>query len=1037
MSNGLTAEWYESFARKHKLKTWKISDRYTKMNRLDLRITDALQKFKPALELIERDPLVKYSLSSRAKSELTELKKYAPSLFKEVKQPVMPIPKSQKAETSYGEYKMLGEQAGVDVKKIEAEKDKRGLWTKLFAALNAFPKAEASIQTETARQIGVEEAKKYGFLYKPPVEKGVPINLKETLKPKYQDLKAPTDYKKIWKAGLEGFINLKGSEYQDWYWVNALKETRPEWKPWQASAAGLTLDIFGDPLTTIPVGKVLSPLNKLIGGKLAATALGQGVKATKLGKYGELILKALSFRKSPVTDIATRLRREEIYGMTKTVDLLETLIKKTSSADDAIKITKYLADPKKYKLSSKLTDVADTIKKLFGDFATEESKKGILKEVLENYVPGRVPSELLGKIPRGGRISALGKELEPFQQSKVFKNILERAKAGIPTEQNIFKLTIKRASEHYKALSKLQMVDEVVGFGKKVADLTPVEKLNFVETGLKKLKGVYFEPEIARVIARVEQFSILDEPTNLILRAYDKTLNLLKGYMTVVNPGFHMRNFYSNYWLLYLKDGMKAFDPVSHLDAISIQLAKRRPNKFINIGNKIVKVDELYEMSGKLGVRRTGFIRSDVAEYLSQRIEWLLKPKAQRMLARLNPFSREFAPMKAGDIAGGFIEDNARLVGWLNDLKRGMSFEDAARNTKKFMIDYTDLSLFEKNVLKRIYPFYAWLRKNSVLQAEQLFKQTGKFALIPKLKNYIESFSEDVNDKYLPDYYEDLAAIRTPLKIGGQPLYFNPNFPWQDLSKLTRPKELISGINPMLKVPAELVLNREAYFGRDINIPGGLKPAPRYMQALENIIPFEKFLPGAEKGKEGQLYLTGRQEYLTRQIPFIYNIHKILPPEAEAEAPVKTRHLTDTLSALAGIKFFPYDEEKNKTYYYEDLISRVNAELKKKRILEEEVPTLSEYKSALKEMYGIEIGQKYDIEQINKLENLLKFTGSSAEMNLFLKLAKTPYQEEMAKTTDADVLELKRLLDKEGVTYTLDDINKILAIRKWQELMGY
>lgn len=339
-------------------------------------------------------------------------------------------------------------------------------------------------------------------------------------------------------------------------------------------------------------------------------------------------------------------------------------------------------------------------------------------------------------------------------------------------------------------------------------------------------------------------------------------------------------------------------------------------------------------------------------------------------------------------MVGGFIEDNARLVGWINDLKRGMSFDTAARNTKKFMIDYTDLSLFEKNVLKRIYPFYAWLRKNSVLQAEQLIKQTGKFALIPRLKKYIESLSEDVNDKYLPDYYEDLAAIRTPIKLGGQPLYFNPNFPWQDLSKLTRPKELISGINPMLKVPTELLLNREAYFGRDINVPGQLKPAPRYMQALENIIPFEKFLPGAERGKEGQLYITGRQEYLSRQIPFIYNIHKILPPEAEAEAPEKTKYITDTLSALAGIKFFPYDEEKNKTYYYEDLISRINAELKKKRILGEEVPTLSEYKSALKEMYGITVGQKYDIEQINKLENLLKFTGSSAEMNLLLKLAK-------------------------------------------------
>ncbi|NQT66813.1 MAG: hypothetical protein HQ569_04485, partial [Actinobacteria bacterium] len=964
-------------------------------------------------------------LPDKDKQDIQWLRTINPKLFEEQVPTKITTPESQKRETSYGEYKTFGEQAGVDTEKIEAEKDKRGFWTKLFAAVNTAPRAMSAMSAEQGRQIGADEFKKYGFLYKPPLEKGKTYTAREYLDAtkKYQDLKAPTDYKKIWKSGWEALINKKESEYQDWTWGETFKETRPDWKPWQQATAGLTVDIFGDPLTTLPVGKVFSPLNKIIGGKLAATALGQGVKASKLGKYGKLILKALSFKKAPVTDIANKLRREEIYSMTKTVDLLETLIKKTNSAEDAIAITKYLTDPKKYKLSPELTDVAGSIKKLFGEFATEETEKGILKEVLENYVPGRVPSNLMSKLPKGGKISALGAKFQPFQQPKVFKDILKRAEYGIPTEQNIFKLAVKRSSEHYKALTRLRMVDEMAEFGKKAIDLTPIEKANIknMETGFKELKELYFEPEVARVIKRIEQFSILDEPTNLLLKAYDKTLNLLKGYMTVTNPGFHMRNLYSNYWLLYLKDGVKAFDPISHVDAITIQLAKRRPDKFINLGSKIIKADELYEISGKLGVRRTGFIRSDVAESLSQRLDWLLKPKAQRIFAKFNPLSREFAPMKGGDFVGGFIEDNARLVGWVNDLKRGFSFEDAARNTKKFMIDYTDLSLFEKNVLKRIYPFYAWTRKNSILQAEQLFKQPGKFGLNAKLKNYIESFSEDVDDKYLPDYYEDLAAIRTPIKIGGQPLYFNPNFPWQDLSKLTRPRELLSGINPMLKVPAELLLNRESYFGRDINVPGQLKPAPRYMQGLGNVIPFEKFLPGAEKSKEGQLFLTGRQEYLTRQIPFIYNIHKILPPEAEAEAPVKTKYITDTLSALAGIKFFPYDEEKNKTYYYEDLISRINVELKQKRILGEDVPSISQYKSALKEMYGIAVGQKYDIEQIKKLENLLQLTGSSAETNQFLKLIKKPYQEEMSKTTDADLLEIKKMLNEMGITYSLDD----------------
>ena len=53
---------------------------------------------------------------------------------------------------------------------------------KVLSIAMAFPRAWSATQTEMVRQVGVEEAKKYGFLYKPPVEKGVPVSLKETLK---------------------------------------------------------------------------------------------------------------------------------------------------------------------------------------------------------------------------------------------------------------------------------------------------------------------------------------------------------------------------------------------------------------------------------------------------------------------------------------------------------------------------------------------------------------------------------------------------------------------------------------------------------------------------------------------------------------------------------------------------------------------------------------------------------------------------------------------------------------------------------------
>ena len=84
--------------------------------------------------------------------------------------------------------------------------------------------------------------------------------------------------------------------------------------------------------------------------------------------------------------------------------------------------------------------------------------------------------------------------------------------------------------------------------------------------------------------------------------------------------------------------------------------------------------------------------------------------------SRVNPFSLSFAPFKWSQETGSYIESSQRFQLFLHELKKmgggtnrqlwAHEIEAAKFEAKKWMLDYSDLTDFERSWMRGTFPFY-------------------------------------------------------------------------------------------------------------------------------------------------------------------------------------------------------------------------------------------------------------------------------------------------------------------------------------------
>jgi hypothetical protein len=229
--------------------------------------------------------------------------------------------------------------------------------------------------------------------------------------------------------------------------------------------------------------------------------------------------------------------------------------------------------------------------------------------------------------------------------------------------------------------------------------------------------------------------------------------------------------------------------------------------------------------------------------------------------------------------------------------RTGGDAEAALAAVMKYHFDYSDLSKFERNVMRRVIPFYTWFSRNFPLQITNIVQQPGKYAAYTHLKHNMELGVPE--DETVPSYYADLLAIRLPFSSSGSRIYATPDLPFVQLSKTLDVSQLGSQLNPVIKVPLESYTNYKLFEQRPFSATA--KSAPDTWVPLLHVLKLAngKFgLPKVYTASDGTLMMDEKQANKIESLIPVLGRARRLVPSTEKE---QDRAFTTWFSFVFGL----------------------------------------------------------------------------------------------------------------------------------------
>lgn len=441
---------------------------------------------------------------------------------------------------------------------------------------------------------------------------------------------------------------------------------------------------------------------------------------------------------------------------------------------------------------------------------------------------------------------------------------------------------------------------EYVAEARNHADALDLSTLDRITSNIDKLNS-FREPNIKQlntaIIDKSNQARLLQlqKDNSRFLQIYDKFTHFIKINQTSVMPSFHGRNKISNTFNNWLQIGADAVDVDFQRNAFKAITKQGDVDGVLKITNPdgsigMIGWDDLYKYAEEYGVIGDGFFQKEIADNAPS--QGLIK----KLPGTLDPTdTKNFKLYSYGTKIGSTIEDQDRLIHFASQVSRGMSFEEASESVTKFLFDYSELTTFEHSVMKRIIPYYTWLRKNSALQLEMMIENPKKYMYVSKVLGGIDGMVDE-NDRINTDYVNEFAKdwVQTPWHVRNpqgrlEPVLWNPNLPYMDIGRIPNifdpvgsAKDLFTQSNPLIKVPIEQLLNKNVYY--DSPIVG-----------------------------EGENQFTKRADHILSQLA-LYNAGKDLATKTGVDLGLQVMNNT------TGVKLLSYDYDKYKAMKIQEML---------------------------------------------------------------------------------------------------------------------
>ena len=427
-------------------------------------------------------------------------------------------------------------------------------------------------------------------------------------------------------------------------------------------------------------------------------------------------------------------------------------------------------------------------------------------------------------------------------------------------------------------------------------------------------------------------------------KKYDKLHNLLRAYM-IAKPGFHGRNFMSAVFMNHLsginwssyRRFMRAYWKYQEEQATAMGLTSRAKSMRQAMRGRLIDPDNVnpehvqyirtLAESGALGSGMgqvatefveqggRGAIASNIHKFVPGKGP-LSKKVAKRIgtvVDAINPANTRNLPLRLSKQFGMATETFVRGSLGFDTLLKGGNASDAFDDIMKFHFDYDDLSDFERNVVKRVVPFYTWTRKNLPLMMEQFVRRPEVFNRYMSLKKEIE-LQTDGPPGIIPKWMMRQGAIQLPFKYKGEDMFFTPDLPFKAPMELLDPAlamdpdlgimqrvEIALGsigtqITPLIKAPYEWKAKQNLWKG--YNFDGRFEVVPRAYTIIPGLMPLLEKVGAAGKTAEGEWAM---QDYtlhaMAQLLPTFTDLRRLFPDETRYQE----RAVSNWVSWLTGV----------------------------------------------------------------------------------------------------------------------------------------
>jgi hypothetical protein len=387
-----------------------------------------------------------------------------------------------------------------------------------------------------------------------------------------------------------------------------------------------------------------------------------------------------------------------------------------------------------------------------------------------------------------------------------------------------------------------------------------------------RLHGYFFTAEGAKQAqVFVRMLEEVSTPNSKALQHFDHVLSKVKAALTIYIPSHHWTNLIGDTYYNWIAGVNK---PIRYEQAMKVMLAQKgrygdfatlekltgpkaleqavarslvKPDAGLNIpaaGNKVVitmqngtkvTADMIYTAAFREGILPSARVLEEVASDTTNILDKFrpLGGRGQRAVHTASEV-RDHIPRLAQ-----FIDGIAKSKGSF-----AAASTSSARSVRKWHPDGLDLTKFERNVMKRVFPFYSWTRKAIPLAIEATLFAGPKVMAYPRvmeaiaLSNGIDPAQGPTDmfptDQMFPDWVRDRGI--GPI-MGGPGSYkvINPSTPILDtLTLLGHPgQSSIDMLNPMVKVPIEV--NQGTTLGRSIPIENYSDYAAKQIPGLSQL----------------------------------------------------------------------------------------------------------------------------------------------------------------------------------------------------------